>query len=221
MTEPRGIRANNPTNVEYRPNTQWQGLADPPTEGRFCRFIAPQWGLRATITIMRNKQKRGLVTLLQMISDFAPAEDNNHPLSYATAVARRMGCGVHDRVDLADKDKTIAMLHGMVAVECGPAPKGTANGDWLDDSVYEAAWSLAKPLTQSRTARGSMITLISATAGAVVEVAQDIVPQAADAATLVTPIWPQIARWVLIAVCIAGGALAFYARWQAKQEGIR
>jgi hypothetical protein len=221
MTEPRGIRANNPTNVEYRPNTQWQGLADPPTEGRFCRFIAPQWGLRATIIIMRNKQKRGLVTLLQMISDFAPAEDNNHPLSYATAVARRMGCGVHDRVDLTDKDKTIAMLHGMVAVECGPAPKGTANGDWLDDSVYEAAWSLANPLDRSRTMIGGATAGAATAAQGLLDVVQESTQQAAVVADTVGMAWPEIARWVLLAVALAGIGYALYARWQARQDGVR
>jgi hypothetical protein len=30
-----------------------------------------------------------------------------------------------------------------------------------------------------------------------------------------------VARWVLIAVCIAGGLLAFHARYKAKEDGIR
>ena len=221
MSEPRGIRANNPTNVEYRPNTQWQGLDSPPSDGRFARFVKPEWGLRATIVIMRNKQRRGLLTLLQMITDFAPAEDNNHPASYAGAVARTMGINPHDRVDLNDKDKVIKMLRGMVRVECGPPPKGSANGDWLDDAVYEAAWSLAKPLTQSRTTRGSVMAGGAAVAGAILEAATEVLPQAADAATIVTPLWPEVARWVLIVVVIAGAALALHARLQARKDGVR
>ena len=221
MTEPRGIRANNPTNIEYSPSTPWKGLDDPPTEGRFCRFTEPQWGLRATIIIMRNKQKRGLVTLLQMISSWAPAEDNNWPGTYARSVALVMGCDINDSVDMANKDLVIKMLKGMVRVENGPAPKGTANGDWLDDIVYQSGWSLANSLTQSRTARGSLIAVGTAAAGAVVEVAEQVLPQAAGAATLVAPIWPEVVRWVLIAVCIAGGLLAFYSRYRAKEDGIR
>ena len=221
MTDPRGIRANNPTNIEYSPNTQWKGLANPPTEGRFCRFTEPQWGLRATILILRNYQKRGLVTLLQMISSWAPAADSNHPASYAGTVAKYMGINAHDTVDLTNKDQVIKMLKGMVRVENGPAPQGTANGDWLDDLVYEAGWSLANPLAQSRTIRGSAAAVSTAVAGAVVEVAQQVLPQAADAATIAAPIWPEVARWVLIAVCIAGGLLAFYSRYTAREDGIR
>ena len=50
------------------------------------------------------------------------------------------------------------------------------------------------------------------------QVAQDVIPQAADAATLVTPIWPEIARWVLIAICLAGAVVAYRARTEAQRE---
>ena len=217
MTEPRGIRNNNPTNIEYHADTPWKGLDTPPTDGRFCRFTKPEWGLRATLLILRNYQARGLVTVLQMITTWAPPGENN-PDSYASSVARAMGIHPHTAVDLADKERVIAMLKGMVAVECGPAPEGTANGGWLDDAVYEAAYRLYKPPSQSRTVKGSVAAAASAAAGAVIEVAQDVIPQAADAATIVTPLWPEIARWVLIAVCIAGALIAYRARTEAQRE---
>jgi len=88
MTDPRGIRSNNPLNIEYSPKTQWQGLDSPPTDGRFCRFVEPQWGLRAGIVILRNYQKRGLTTLLQMISTWAPA--NAAQISSSVASAGRL-----------------------------------------------------------------------------------------------------------------------------------
>jgi hypothetical protein len=220
VTEPRGIRNNNALNIEYSVRTQWQGLDAPPSDGRFARFVEPQWGLRAGIIILRNYQKRGLVTLLQMISTWAPPHENN-PDSYAGSVARVMGINPHDVVDLNNKALVIKMLKGMVRVECGPPPTGTANGDWLDDSVYEAAWSLTRPMTASRTARGSVAAGGAAVAGAILEAATEVLPQAADAATMVTPIWPEVARWVLIAVVIAGAGLALYSRLQARKEGIR
>ena len=220
MTDPRGIRSNNPTNIEYSERTQWQGLDVPPSDGRFCRFVKPEWGLRATLVILRNYQKRGLTTLLQMVSTWAPSTENE-PRSYAASVAKVMGINAHDAVDLNDKDLIIKMLRGMVRVECGPPPAGTANGDWLDDSVYEAAWSLANPMTKSRTVRGSGAAVGAAVAGAVIEAATEILPQAADAATLITPLWPEIARWVLIVIVIAGAGLALYSRLEARKAGIR
>ena len=220
MTNPRGIRNNNPLNIEYSARTVWKGLDSPPQDGRFARFVEPQFGLRAGIIILRNYQKRGLTTLRAMISTWAPAHENNVE-SYIGFVTRKSGIKPEQQVNLNDKAETVALLKAMVLMECGNPPAGTANGNWLDDLVYDAGWSLANSLTQSRTIKGSMLTLTSAAAGAVVEIAQEVLPQAADAATIAEPIWPGVARWVLIAVCVAGGLLAFYARYQAKEEGIR
>jgi hypothetical protein len=132
-----------------------------------------------------------------------------------------MGISPHAAVLLDDKMHVINMLKGMCRVECGPPPAGTANGDWLDDSVYEAAWSLANPISGSRTVRGTAASIGAAAAGALIEAATNVLPQAADAATIVTPLWPEVARWVLIAVVIAGAGLALYSRLQARQDGIR
>jgi hypothetical protein len=220
MTDPRGIRNNNALNIDYHANNQWRGLDDPPTDGRFCRFVEPQWGIRAAIMILRKYQARGLKTLRQMLSTWAPATENNVE-NYVGFVVKHTGFTSEQVIDLTDQAQAVALLKAMVLMECGPAPDGTANGNWLDDLVYDSGWSLANPLTQSRTAKGSAIAVSTAVAGAVVEVAQEILPQAADAATIAAPIWPEVARWVLIAVCIAGGLLAFYSRYRAKEDGIR
>ena len=220
MTAPRGIRSNNPLNIDYQPANPWQGLDSPPSDGRFARFVAPQWGIRAAVKVLHSYQKRGIVTMRQTISTWAPPAENNTE-AYIAFVCRKAGVKPETRIDLANQDQVIAILKAMVLMECGPAPAGTANGNWLDDAVYTSGYSLANPLSKSRTARGSLVTVGTAVAGAVVQVAQDVLPQAADAAAIAAPIWPEVARWVLIAVCIAGGLLAFYSRYKAKEEGIR
>ena len=220
MTDPRGIRSNNPLNIDYSPRNQWQGLDDPPSDGRFARFVGPQWGIRAAVKVLQSYQKRGIVTVRQTISTWAPPAENLTE-AYISFVCRKAGVKPETRIDLKDQAQVIAILKAMVLMECGPAPAGTANGNWLDDAVYTSGYSLANSLKQSRTARGSLIAVGTAAAGAVVEVAEQVLPQAADAATLVAPIWPEVVRWVLIAVCIAGGLLAFYSRYRAKEDGIR
>jgi len=220
MTEPRGIRNNNPLNIDYHAKNPWQGLDNPPSDGRFARFTEPQWGVRAAIVILRNYQKRGLVSVRQMLSTWAPATENNVE-NYVGFVCRKTGFTSEQHIDLNDKAQTIALLKAMVLMECGPVPAGSANGNWLDDAVYEAAWSLSKPMTRSRTAQGSIAAGGAAVAGAVIEAAQVYLPQAADAAAVVTPVWPEIGRWVLIAVAIAGAGLALYARLEARRDGVR
>lgn len=220
MTEPRGIRNNNPLNIEHNARNAWQGLDASPSDGRFARFVEPQWGLRAALLILRKYQQRGLTTLRQMISTWAPAHENNVE-NYIGFVVRKTGFTPEQRINLADRAEAIALLKAMVLMECGPAPAGSVNGNWLDDATYESAWSLARPMTQSRTARGSVAAGGAAVAGALLEAATEVLPQAADAATMVTPIWPEIARWVLIIVVIAGAGLALYSRLEARKAGIR
>ena len=216
MSEPRGIRNNNPTNIEWSASTQWQGLASPPSDGRFARFTDPQWGLRATLVILRNYQKRGLTTLRQMVSTWAPSVENNVE-NYLGVLVKYTGLRESSTVDLTDKDLVIKLLRGMVRVECGAAPKGTANGDWMDDSVYEAAWSLSKPMSKSKTVGGAAGAAAATVAGAVVEVAQsqmDVIIGAGSA-------WPKyaVAISTLVALCCIG--VVIYSRLKARTEGIR
>ena len=69
---PRGIRNNNPLNIEL--GDQWQGLAASQTDGRFAQFQAPEYGFRAAAKVLNTYQnKHGLTTPRQMISRWAPA----------------------------------------------------------------------------------------------------------------------------------------------------
>ena len=220
MTTPRGIRSNNPLNIDYQPKNPWQGLDSPPSDGRFARFVAPQWGIRAAVKVLQSYQKRGIVTVRQTISTWAPPKENNTE-NYIGFVCRKAGVLPETRINLDDRDQVVAILKAMVLMECGPAPAGTANGNWLDDAVYIAGYSLARPITQSQTVRGSVLALTSAAAGAVVEVAKEVVPDAAAAAGAILPFNGRFALTVLFLVCVAGGWLAFNARTRARDDGIR
>ena len=220
MSTPRGIRSNNALNIDYQPANPWQGLDRPPSDGRFARFVAPQWGIRAAVKVLQSYQKRGIVTVRQTISTWAPPKENNTE-SYINFVCRKAGVLPETRINLDDRDQVIAILKAMVLMECGPVPEGTANGNWLDDAVYSAGYSLARPITQSQTVRGSVLALTSAAAGAVVEVAKEVVPDAAAAAGAILPFNGRFALTVLFLVCVAGGWLAFNARTRARDDGIR
>ena len=45
MKTPRGIRNNNPGNLDK--GAPWQGLVNNSSEPRFCTFKDPVWGIRA------------------------------------------------------------------------------------------------------------------------------------------------------------------------------
>ncbi|HCQ3021998.1 TPA: hypothetical protein OHP99_004980, partial [Escherichia coli] len=57
MKTPRGIRNNNPGNLDK--GSPWQGLAANPDEPRFCTFKDPVWGIRAlAVTLITYHDKR-------------------------------------------------------------------------------------------------------------------------------------------------------------------
>jgi len=219
MSDARGLRSNNPLNIDYHSSMKWQGMADPPSDGRFVRFTSLAYGLRAGFLNARAyKHKHGIRTLGAYMQRFAPVGAEN-PKTYHEFVSKTTGIPLDAPIDLDDRATIQPILRAQAAFECGITVEEVDAR--MPKEVWDAAWSLARPISQSRTIRGSAAAVVSAAAGAVIEVATDVLPQAADAATIVTPIWPEVARWVLISVALAGAALAFYSRLQARQEGIR
>lgn len=80
MSTPRGIRNNNPGNIDYNPSNAWQGQLkpDPAIEKRFARFDTPENGIRALGKLLRTYQrKHGLKTVRAIISRWAPSLEND------------------------------------------------------------------------------------------------------------------------------------------------
>lgn len=117
-TTTRGYRNRNPGNIEHLAVNKWQGLADPPSDGRFCRFTSHEFGLRALAVLLITYQDRhGLRTLRGIVNRWAPPGEND-TASYVAAVARRMGIGPDDRIDLHRHDHLRPLLEAIVAHEC-------------------------------------------------------------------------------------------------------
>lgn len=102
--QPRGLRNNNPGNIKVNPQNDWKGSvgADLPFE----IFAAPEWGIRAIGKTLDSYNRRGIDTIHEIITTYAPASDNNKTDSYIAAVSQQMGVdsravlGQGDRVDL-------------------------------------------------------------------------------------------------------------------------
>lgn len=114
---PRGIRNNNPGNIRYT-GTQWQGLADTPTDGEYCIFINVRYGIRAMARILKSYAGRGLVTIESIISTWAPDSENNTK-SYILAVSRRMGVGSTQVLTVKDWP---ALIEAVIHHENGVQP---------------------------------------------------------------------------------------------------
>lgn len=132
-TEPRGLRNNNPLNIEAGPFAQGQpGFTG--SDGRFARFETPQQGVEAADRLLQSYAARGLTTPIAIVSRWAPAGDgNNNPTAYANAVAQKMGVRADQPINMADPGVRQQLISAMAEMENGrplPAmqPSGNAVG---------------------------------------------------------------------------------------------
>jgi len=122
MSTPRGIRNNNPGNID-RTAEKWQGMAaDQSSDSRFVVFSAPVWGLRALAKVLLSYQrKHGLRTPAAIIGRWAPPVENDTG-AYARQVAKALGVGVGDQIDLQQPETLQRILPAIVQHENGQQP---------------------------------------------------------------------------------------------------
>ena len=114
MALPRGIRNNNPGNIEAN-SINWSGKVG--DDGRFVKFDSMQNGVRALAILLINYyQKHGLVTVEQIISRYAPSIENNTD-SYVSSVSTYIGVQSDDVLDLSVHLK--AMVEAIIRHENG------------------------------------------------------------------------------------------------------
>lgn len=131
--EPRGVRNNNPGNID-RTNTVWQGEDRSPEalrrEPRFCVFETPQAGFRALAkTLLTYQNKHGLRTVREIINRWAPPVENNTE-AYISQVAREVGVGSREVVSLNKQVPLQRMVTAIARHENG--------GLFWDAAVIEA-----------------------------------------------------------------------------------
>jgi hypothetical protein len=92
----RGIRNNNPGNLRHGP--KWQGLAQFQPDRDFSLFVDMEHGIRALLINLRTYvQTHNLQTVRQIISRWAPANENNTD-AYVLAVAESLGVGPDQKI---------------------------------------------------------------------------------------------------------------------------
>ena len=128
MTRPRGIRNNNPGNIEA--GIEWQGLAIPSEmsaeqkwERRFAVFKNPEWGIRAMAKVLgAYRTKHNLNTIAGIIGRWAPAGDGNDVGAYSRNVAQAVGVSPDAVIDTTDLDVMAKLITGMIQHENGEQP---------------------------------------------------------------------------------------------------
>lgn len=136
---PRGIRNNNPGNIEKNKNNGWMGkvpLAQN-TDSRFEQFTKFVYGVRAMIRLIRNTyiSRYDYNTIELIITKYAPSHENN-TRAYINAVAYNSGVGSQELITEADYDKLRRIIQAMANHENGVS-------DAISDQMFEAAWKIA------------------------------------------------------------------------------
>lgn len=116
---PRGLRNNNPGNLEYRgqPGASLEDHANP----RFARFRTAEEGLAALAAQLRRYGQRGVDTVGKIISKYAPSIENDTP-GYTGSVSRRLGVDSNTRLDLNDPSVLQGLMGAIIQVENGRNP---------------------------------------------------------------------------------------------------
>lgn len=131
-TATRGVRNNNPGNIDYNPRNQWQGqlAPDPSIEKRFARFDNPENGIRALAKLILAYRGKdgvpgvggvGIDTVCEVINRWAPGVENDTE-SYVRAVAAGIGVQPNQPIDLRNFRTLIAMTTGIIKHENGSLP---------------------------------------------------------------------------------------------------
>lgn len=230
-SQPRGIRNNNPGNIE-RGKDRWLGMsADQSSDSRFLVFDKPEAGIRALMRVLINYQERySINTVRGAINRWAPEGENNSG-AYIQHVARLTGFDPDEPLDFLDGYICLSVTKAIIRHENG-APESFGLNEWYPDDVYQRAAVMAgfdpqtKPLSKSRTIQGAVIaaagtvgTVVASAAGQQLPVTPD------DINTVVTAVAPFLGASVMAVLSplatVVGLGLTIYARWDDARRKIR
>lgn len=217
---PRGIRNNNPGNID-RGADKWQGLApDQSSDPRFCVFTDPTWGIRALARVLISYQdKYGINTVTKIIQRWAPSVENDTQ-AYIRSVAAQVGVKPDDKINVHTYEHLEPIVQAIIRHENGAGPLTTPN-TWYGQDVIDAALARAGVLKKAATVAAVPVTreTVSATGLGAVGIAQlaDMAPQI-TAALDKSQDNLSSGSWVRIVLGVATIALAVYVAWSQVKK---
>lgn len=211
--QPRGIRNNNPGNIR-RSKDPWQGLSEKQGDEDFFTFSEAKWGIRALARLLIAYQDRlGLNTVDAIISRYAPPIEN-HTSAYIAAVAAKLGKAPNERIDVHDHATLKVLVTAIIQHENGMQPYTDAQID--AGLVLAGVEPRTKPLSESRTIKGSQVAAGATVAGVVAQTVRDIEPAIPLAQRVI-----ELAPWAAAAIALAGIGWVVWARFDDRRRGLR
>jgi hypothetical protein len=118
----RGLRNNNPLNIEISKNKPWKGEVRPSQDIRFAQFKTMAYGYRAAFKLLYNYQHlHGCEQLADFINRWAPPSENNTH-AYINFVAERCRMADISKVDTKNEYQMCKIVAAMSRMENGIEP---------------------------------------------------------------------------------------------------
>lgn len=217
---PRGIRNNNPGNIEW--GDPWQGLipVNERTDPRFAQFVSPAYGIRAIArTLITYQDKHGIRTVTGVINRWAPPAENDTE-AYVRAVQQAVG---GELVDMHDYKYLRPLVEAIIKHENGIGPMKTAN-TWYSAAAIDEGLRLAGVRPEST----GKIPVTKETVGASATGAVGVAEIAETLPAVVSAIKSsedhlssgQVVRVVIGLVLVAAAVVVAYSQIKKHQAGV-
>jgi hypothetical protein len=127
----RGMRNNNPGNIESNSDTQKYG-GYIGSDGRFAIFASPEDGVRAMDRLLGvYNRSYGLNTVSGIINRWAPPSDGNPTNRYIDTVSKETGFAPDQKIDFNDKEQRAKLIKAIIHFE-------NNNNQAFDDRILPA-----------------------------------------------------------------------------------
>lgn len=143
---PRGLRNNNPGNIDYNPRNSWRGQIGIETDlpehikPRFAKFSSMEFGVRAMVKLLQSyskvidsKTRTPIDTIAEIVSRYAPSNENKTD-KYIENVSAWSGISPDQIIDPYSKADLIRLIPAIIRQE---------NGRHIDQKVVEKGIDLA------------------------------------------------------------------------------
>lgn len=131
----RGVRNNNPGNIRKSKDV-WVGQTG--NDGSFVTFATPAHGIRATGRNLLSYARQGYVTPEQIITRWAPPEDNNDTEGYIKFVSEYLNVPRDTRLDLTDLNTLTRLSMAIMIKENGQSEFDKIAGDDISNGIQAA-----------------------------------------------------------------------------------
>lgn len=125
MAATRGVRNNNPGNIDYNPANKWQGQLGIETgvpNPRFIRFSTPEYGIRAMCELLQTyARKYNANTIQKAVAKYAPAHENKTD-KYIENVSKWSGIPDDKEYNPNTKEVLLQLIPAFIRQECGYMP---------------------------------------------------------------------------------------------------